>query len=565
MQITLPFGKLVLTLPGGQKQEFALAKAGVTLGRATNNDIVLSDAKVSRAHARLECGDAGCTLVDLGSANGTRLNGMRVERAALSPGDVITLGDSTLRFEIAAPRVEPDVTLIHSEAELDATLAQATLSMTLSDTHASRLAVHTPGKTWEVPLSQESLTVGRDPATDIVIDHPKVSRRHARLERRGEAFVIRDLGSTNGTWLGAQRVDEHTLQDGDTLRIGDAQLVFKRGFETQDLTLVDLPTPGEKRTRQPVVVVPALTGSELWQGDKLVWPNPRLLLTNPEIYRLPDSKPLRPGGIISEVVIVPNLIKLEAYSKLGDYLEEGLGYERRKDLFEFGYDWRQDVRLSAQRLAEAIEKWSIAPPITIIAHSLGCLVSRYYVECLGGDRKAGRLIVMGGPHSGTPGALSSLILGPNLLPFGLLGDRLRVVAATFPSAYQILPTYACVFDQDGKPIDILSDESWASEAQRPLLRNAREFWRELSNRPKVPTTSVFGYGIRTITRINIRRDAQMHWDKLELVTESSGDSAVTVRTAMMEGSDIHPVQQNHSALFVDNDVKMRLKLELTRR
>ncbi|MBI4300332.1 MAG: FHA domain-containing protein [Chloroflexi bacterium] len=44
--------------------------------------MVLPDAKVSRAHARLECSDAGCVLVDLGSANGTRVNGQPAQHAA---------------------------------------------------------------------------------------------------------------------------------------------------------------------------------------------------------------------------------------------------------------------------------------------------------------------------------------------------------------------------------------------------------------------------------------------------------------------------------------------------
>src|SRR3989304_2324783 len=116
------FGKLVLTLPGGQEQECALAKANVDLGRATINDVALPDAKVSRSHARLECSQTGCTLFDLHSANGTRVNGVLVERAALPPGDVIALGDSMLRYERAALRVEPEVTRLDSEGDLEVTL-----------------------------------------------------------------------------------------------------------------------------------------------------------------------------------------------------------------------------------------------------------------------------------------------------------------------------------------------------------------------------------------------------------------------------------------------------------
>ena len=82
------YGKLVLILPDGDEQSFELAKTEVVIGRGVESDIVLADGRVSRAHARLECGPSGCYLVDLGSANGSFLNGGRVERARLSPGDM---------------------------------------------------------------------------------------------------------------------------------------------------------------------------------------------------------------------------------------------------------------------------------------------------------------------------------------------------------------------------------------------------------------------------------------------------------------------------------------------
>src|SRR5688572_25921858 len=126
--MTASYGKLVLTLLGGQQQEFDLSKPSVTLGRAMTNDIVLPDARVSRGHARLDCGPEGCTAVDLGSANGIRVNGERVTTAVLAPGDSLTLGDSLLRFERPGASFEPEMTMINNPAELEMTLAQMTLS-----------------------------------------------------------------------------------------------------------------------------------------------------------------------------------------------------------------------------------------------------------------------------------------------------------------------------------------------------------------------------------------------------------------------------------------------------
>jgi pSer/pThr/pTyr-binding forkhead associated (FHA) protein len=502
--------------------------------------------------------------VDLGSANGLRLNGTRVPTATLAPGDTLTIGDSQLRFESAAASFEPELTMINTPGELEMTLAQMTLSVVLNDTTQPRLVVKTPEKTWEVTLTGDSLSIGRHSSNDLVLDIERVSRRHARLERRGGQFILRDLESTNGVWVGGQRVDTHTLSDGDGFQIGRVQLLFKAGFAPAELTMVDQPLPNLSMPRRPVVFVPGFMGSELWLGRERIWPNVKYLFTNPEILRLNSGAPLEPRGILGEVVIVPNLVKLEQYSRLGDYLVEDLGYVRGQDLLEFAYDWRQDVRQSAQKLAEAIEAWPVKSPITLMAHSLGTLVSRYYVEKLGGKRRVERLILMGGPHRGVPKAAAGLVLGPNLLPFGLLGDRLREVLATFPSSYQILPTYPCALDQNGQQVDLLHEDSWLAERQLPLLHLARDFRAELGMHTSVSTLCIFGYGMKTILRLNLQRTRD-GWGNWSYALEPGGDSTIPESSAILDNVEIHPVQQYHGSLFVDNDVKMRLKLELTRR
>jgi pSer/pThr/pTyr-binding forkhead associated (FHA) protein len=68
--------------------------------------------------------------------------------------------------------------------------------------------------------------IGRALDNDIVIGDPSVSRHHATIEFRDGTFVLRDLGSQNGTWLGGQRVTETSLGGGDALRLGDARFTF---------------------------------------------------------------------------------------------------------------------------------------------------------------------------------------------------------------------------------------------------------------------------------------------------------------------------------------------------
>jgi pSer/pThr/pTyr-binding forkhead associated (FHA) protein/pimeloyl-ACP methyl ester carboxylesterase len=555
-----------LELPGGQRQEFDLARAGVLIGRALTNDIVLQDARVSRTHARLDCGPAGCSVVDLGSPNGTWVNGRRVSSAALAPGDVLVLGNSRLTFASGPLAQGPEVTVLDSDAELEATLLTMSLPKSLNEHSGPRLVVLAPDKTWEAQLEVDALSIGRVEDNDLALDFEKVSRHHARLEREGDVFILKDLDSTNGTWMGAERVEAsgHRLKSGDSFRVGPVQLVFKGGFAHAALTSLETETFLPDQARRPVIIVPGVMGSELWLGSERVWPDVKHLFRNPELYRLPDETPLEPRGLVQEVVIVPNLIKLDQYNRLGDYLVEELGYERGADLLEFGYDWRQDVRLSARRLAEAIEKWERRTPITIIAHSLGTLVSRYYVERLGGERRVERLILMGGPHQGAPKAAASMVLGPNLLPFGLLGDRLRDVIATFPTGYQILPTYPCALDQDGQRVDLFAADDWLTEAQRPLIAAAREFRRELGHHSSVPSVSIFGYGLETVTGLRLQRGLGGALSEIKLTAGPDGDSTVPRYSSVLPGSEIHPVQQYHGSLFVDNDVKMRLKLELTR-
>lgn len=560
------FGKLILVHPDGLEQEYELGKSKVTLGRAMTNDIILGDGRVSRVHARIECSQTGCTIVDLGSSNGTRLNGTRIEKAALRPGDAIQLGNSSLRFEAELLTPELDMTVIDTDFELEKTINREILPMTIKETNLPRLVVFTPEKTWELALDLiDSMTIGRTDENEIVLPSSKVSRRHAEIARVGDSFKLKDLGSTNGTLFENSRVDEMVLKDGDRFTIGEAQIIFKAGFSAAALTMADEAIEKQDK-RSPVVFVPGLMGSELWAGSERVWPNVKFFFHNSEIFAYDEStpSPLEPRGIVDEVIIVPNLIKLDQYNRLGDYLVEDLGYQRGVDFFEFAYDWRQDVRRSARKLGEMIEGLDLNQPATIIAHSLGTLVTRYYVNRLGGERKVGRAMLMGGPHLGTPRALMGLLVAPNVLPFGLMGEKMRQLCLSFHTTYQILPIEAISVDSAGKKVNFLQEESWLPEAQRPLLRSAREFQKEIRGRLKVPAISIFGYGIKTITGLSMLWEGQGRFRNLIFHQEPLGDSSIPERSAVLTGSEIHPVQQYHGALFVDNDVKMRLKLELSR-
>lgn len=78
-------------------------------------------------------------------------------------------------------------------------------------------------------LDAEVTTAGRHPESDIFLDDVTVSRRHAEFAREGGGFVVRDVGSLNGTYLNRERIDAAGLSGGDEVQIGKYRLVFLVG------------------------------------------------------------------------------------------------------------------------------------------------------------------------------------------------------------------------------------------------------------------------------------------------------------------------------------------------
>ena len=94
----LPRGKLTILEGENQGKSYFLNRNRSMLGRGIDNDIVLMDIAVSRKHFRVDRHGEGFKLVDLGSGNGTALNGRRVGESELYDGDRIDLGNTTLEF-----------------------------------------------------------------------------------------------------------------------------------------------------------------------------------------------------------------------------------------------------------------------------------------------------------------------------------------------------------------------------------------------------------------------------------------------------------------------------------
>lgn len=119
-------------------------------------------------------------------------------------------------------------------AALETSVAEQTENfegMVASDTQApaarSFLLVtegHRAGAQWA--LSGDKVTAGRSGDSDVFLDDITVSRQHAEMVSSDQGWVLRDVGSLNGTYVNGRRVEEATLTNGDELQIGKFKLVF---------------------------------------------------------------------------------------------------------------------------------------------------------------------------------------------------------------------------------------------------------------------------------------------------------------------------------------------------
>ena len=78
-------------------------------------------------------------------------------------------------------------------------------------------------------LDPGTTRIGRHPDSDVFLDDITVSRRHSEIVREGDGYVVRDVGSLNGTYVNRQRVDVSALHDGDEIQVGRFHLAFHVG------------------------------------------------------------------------------------------------------------------------------------------------------------------------------------------------------------------------------------------------------------------------------------------------------------------------------------------------
>ena len=213
--------ELVFLRRGEEVLRVSLDAERVVVGRGERCDVVLPDPEVSRQQVAFERDGQGWVAVDL-SGKGTVVGGQRQERAALKDGTDVTLGQWRALFRAGGTRAGPaDVTLPDGArtAVVEAAPQPRPLPMQARVRQGHRESV--------VPLKTDVFTIGKDAGNDLILNDRFVSGRHLKVTRKGNAFLVTDVGSTNGTWLGNARVYEADVPAFTTLRLGEAEICLE--------------------------------------------------------------------------------------------------------------------------------------------------------------------------------------------------------------------------------------------------------------------------------------------------------------------------------------------------
>lgn len=320
-----------------------------------------------------------------------------------------------------------------------------------------------------------------------------------------------------------------------------------------------------------VVFLPGIMGSELRLGSKRVWPGSvgSLIGSYKQMEDLLDPD-LEPVDIIRGFSIS------EQYQAVLEDLRK-FGFEEKKSLFLFPYDWRKSNAEAAGKLAARLDELAAqfaGAEITIVAHSMGGLVSRYYLESGKFDTGAGfaavrRLITLGTPHRGAPLALSAAV-GQEKRLF-LSAEQVHRLASDerYPSLYQLLPAASEPFAWDGgfgkklAPLDVYDPaNAKALGLSEKNLASARSFRQGLdfARRPQQVRYFLF-YGTRqtTISASSVRLDAAKPGDRVtNLEIEDGGDGTVPVWSGMSAGLQGRAVGGEHGSLYKNEELRRTL-------
>lgn len=240
-------GRLISLTDG---REYLVGNGSITIGRDAGCDVVVAVTEVSRRHARIESTPDGYVLIDT-STNGVLLNGERIQsQASLGRGDTIKVGSEEFRFHAdatpALPPTPPPVIapprIASPPAASVAPVPSVPGAATAGGPPQRRPVLATlevmnegPTKGHRFELTTPLSHVGRGAHNDVPIPDDSVSDLHAKLQLRDDGWYVVDMGSTNGTYVGGERVDGEAKLIGNVdVRFGGIKFAFRDMGSGQD-------------------------------------------------------------------------------------------------------------------------------------------------------------------------------------------------------------------------------------------------------------------------------------------------------------------------------------------
>ncbi len=325
-----------------------------------------------------------------------------------------------------------------------------------------------------------------------------------------------------------------------------------------------------------VVFLPGIMGSKLCLGRDVLWPGSVASLVL-EYNRMPDL--LRPDLVATDVL--RSFAGFSVYDPIIDDLETCGFHERRnpKTLYLFPYDWRKSNSRAADGLAKLIDgirdEHRADVKITIVAHSMGGLVSRCYLESGSFDTRPGfanvkTLITIGTPHRGAAAAVVACAGLEKKLFLSAAQVQLLANDVRYPSTYELLPhegePFAWPHEESAviQPFDIYASSTAAGIGLLDTnLQAAQAFHKRLNPAKRPAGVRYFAfYGTRINTAVNVSlRTKGTALETTALRIDDGGDGTVPV-WSMLQGVQSMPVGQEHMKLFRDNDLRRTLAILL---
>jgi ABC-type multidrug transport system ATPase subunit/predicted component of type VI protein secretion system/F0F1-type ATP synthase membrane subunit c/vacuolar-type H+-ATPase subunit K len=206
----------------GGRVQYLLKFGKTIIGRAPTCEVMLVAENISRRHTQIEVADDGCSIMDLGSANGTLLEDVILpprKKIPLEPGQVIKVSQFDLSI---SPYQEGDVVemeniILRPDASVSIGATDLALDQTMMATFAAGMPASKPNfflifsdqsEAWQsIQLYDGEYIIGREPGCDVQIKAMGVSRQHARIKVEGDNFWVTDLNSSNGVILNGEKVE----------------------------------------------------------------------------------------------------------------------------------------------------------------------------------------------------------------------------------------------------------------------------------------------------------------------------------------------------------------------